>query len=146
MLLLAKAALGFGATLAMAGVYVMHEGVIRVDVDEHREGGQHVHFWVPATVVATGLHFVPADKMRDSAAQVRPYLPVLREVSKELEKYPDAELVDVRDQQNHVRVAMVEGKLRIDAVSEDGDVVHVSVPAAVLRDVADELEAKAPGV
>jgi len=146
MLLLAKAALGLGATLAMAGVYVFHEGVIRVDVDEHREGGQRVHFWVPATVVAAGMHFVPAEKMRGSAAQVKAYLPVLREVSKELEKYPDVELVDVESGQDHVRVAMVEGKLRIDAVSEDGDVVHVSVPAAVLRDVADELEAKAPGV
>jgi hypothetical protein len=41
---------------------------------------------------------------------------------------------------------MVDGKLRIDAVSGDGDVVHVSVPARVLRDVADELEEKAPGV
>jgi len=146
MLLLAKAALGFGATLAVAGAYVFHEGVIRVDVDEHRDGGQHVHFWVPATVVAAGMHFVPAEKIQDSAAQVRPYLPVLREVSKELDKYPDVELVDVESGEDHVRVAMVEGKLRIDAVSEDGDVVHVSVPAAVLRDVADELEAKAPGV
>jgi prephenate dehydrogenase len=41
---------------------------------------------------------------------------------------------------------MVEGKLQIDAVSADGDVVHVSVPARVLQDVADELEEKAPGV
>jgi hypothetical protein len=146
MLILAKVALGFVAMSAMAGVYVFHEGVIRVDVDEHREGGSHVHFWVPAMVVATGMHFVPADKMRDAATQVRPYLPVLREVSKELPKYPDAEFVDVEDAQQHVRVAMAGGKLRIDAVSDDGDVVHLSVPAQVLSDVADELEEKAPGV
>jgi translation initiation factor IF-1 len=56
------------------------------------------------------------------------------------------ELVDVAGQDNHVRVAMVDGKLRIDTVSEDGDVVHVSVPARVLRDVADELEEMGPGV
>jgi len=146
MLMLAKVALGLGAAMTAAGVYVFHEGVIRVDVDEHRTDGSHVHFWVPATVVATGMHFVPADKMRDAAAQVRPYLPVLREVSKELQKYPDAELVDVESAEDHVRVAMVGGKLRIDAVSEDGDVVHLSVPAQVLSDVADELEAKAPGI
>jgi len=146
MLILAKVALGFGATMAAAGVYVFHEGVIRVDVDEHRPDGSHVHFWVPATVVATGLRFVPPEKMRDAAAQVRPYLPVLREVAKELQKYPDAELVEVAGAEDHVRIAMVSGKLRIDAVSEDGDVVHLSVPARVLSDVADELEAKAPGV
>lgn len=144
--MLAKVALGLGAAAAMAGVYVFHEGVIRMDVGEHREGGSHVHFWVPATVVATGMHFVPADKMREAVKQAHPYLPVLREVAKELEKYPDAEFVDVEDAQQHVRVAMSAGKLRIDAVSEDGDVVHLSVPARVLRDVADELEAKAPGV
>jgi hypothetical protein len=146
MLMLAKVALGLGATAAMAGAYVFHEGVIRVDVDEHRDGGSHVHFWVPATVVSTGMHFVPSEKMKQAAAQVRPYLPAVREMAKELEKYPDAELVDVASGQDHVRVAMVGGRLRIDAVSEDGDVVHVSVPAEVLRDVADELESKTPGV
>lgn len=144
--MLAKVALGLGATAAMAGAYVFHEGVIRVDVDEQRAGGSHVHFWVPATVVTSAMHFVPGDKLRDAEQQMRPYLPVLREVSKELEKYPNMELVDVSGQDNHVRVAMVNGKLGIDAESEDGDVVHVSVPAQVLQEVADELEAKGPGV
>ena len=146
MLILARLALGLGATMAMAGAYVFHEGVIRVDVDEHREGGGHVHFWLPATVVAVGMHFMPKDQLNHTTEQVRPFLPALREVAKELEKYPNVELVDVTDARDHVRVAMVEGKLRIDAVSGDGDVVHVSVPARVLRDVADELEEKAPGV
>jgi len=146
MLMLAKAALGFGTMVVMAGVYVFHEGVIRVDVDEHRDGGSHVHFWVPATVVATGLRFVPPGKLCDAASQARPYLAVLREISKELPKYPDAELVDVESREDHLRVAMSGGKLRIDAVSENGDVVHISVPAQMLREVADELEAKAPGV
>ena len=146
MLVMAKVALGMGATLAMAGAYVFHEGVIRVDVDEHREGGSHVHFWVPATVVATGMYFIPKGQLNHTTAEMRPFLPVLREVAKELEKYPNAELVDVSDARDHVRIAMEGGRLRIDAVSEDGDVVHVSVPARVLGDVADELEEKAPGV
>ena len=51
MLLLAKAALGLGATVLFAAAYVFHEGVIRVDVDENRVDGNHVHVWVPATVV-----------------------------------------------------------------------------------------------
>jgi hypothetical protein len=144
MLILAKVALGLGATMAMAGAYVFHEGVIRVDVDEHQAGGSHVHVWVPATVVSAGMHFVPKDQLNQATQEARPFLPVLREVAKELEKYPNVELVDVRDAQDHVRVAMVDGKLRIDAVSGDGDVVHVSVPARVLQDVADELEEKAP--
>jgi hypothetical protein len=146
MLILAKVALGLGATMAMAGAYVFHEGVIRVDVDESRAGGPHVHFWVPATIVATGMHFMPKDQLNHTTREMRPFLPALREVAKELENYPNAELVDVSDARDHVRVAMVDGRLRIDAVSGDGDVVHVSVPERVLRDVADELEEKAPGV
>jgi hypothetical protein len=146
MLILAKAALGMGATLAMAGVYVFHTGVIRVEVDEHREGGSHVHFWVPATVVSAGMHLMSHDQLRHTSEEVRLFLPVLREVAKELERYPNVELLDVTDARDHVRVAMVNGKLQIDAVSGDGDVVHLSVPARVLRDVADELEEKAPGV
>jgi prephenate dehydrogenase len=67
-------------------------------------------------------------------------------LTKELEKYPNVELVDVTNARDHVRVAMVDGKLRIDAVSGDGDVVHLSVPARVLQDVVDELEENAPGV
>jgi hypothetical protein len=146
MLILAKVALGLGATMAMAGAYVFHEGVIRVDVDEQRAGGSHVHFWVPATVVAVGMHFMPKEQLNRATEEARPFLPVMREAVKELEKYPNVELVDVTDRRDRVRVAMVDGKLRIDAVSEDGDVVHLSVPARVLRDVADELEERAPGV
>jgi hypothetical protein len=36
MMLLAKAALGMGSALVLAGAYTFHEGVIRVDVDEFR--------------------------------------------------------------------------------------------------------------
>jgi len=145
MLFLAKAALGFGATLAIAGAYVFHEGVIRVDVDENRSEGSHVHLWVPATVVPLGLHVVPSHDLRQAAAQARPYLPVLREVSKELKKYPNAELVDVIDSENHVHIAVHSGKLYIDAVS-DNENIHVSVPAETLSDVADRLEEIAPSI
>jgi hypothetical protein len=145
MLFLAKAALGFGATLAIAGAYVFHEGVIRVDVDENRSEGSHVHLWVPATVVPVGLHVVPSHHLRQAAAQARPYLPVLREVSKELKKYPNAELVDVIDSENHVHIAVHNGKLYIDAVS-DNENIHVSVPAETLSDVADRLEEIAPSI
>ena len=55
MLVLAKVALGLGATLAMTTAYVFHEGVVRVDVDERRPGGSHVHVWVPATAVSAGM-------------------------------------------------------------------------------------------
>jgi hypothetical protein len=145
MLFLAKAALGLGASVALAGVYVFHEGVIRVDVDENRIQGSHVHVWVPATVVPVGLSVVPNQKLREAAAQASPYLPALREVSKELKKYPDAELVNVRDATDHVHIAVHRGKLYIDAVSET-DNIHVSVPVETISDVANRLEEAAPAI
>jgi len=145
MLILAKAALGVGATLALAGVYVFHEGVIRVDVDQHRSGGSHVHFWVPATTVSVGLRLAPRRNLQQAAAKVRPYLPVLRELSKELKKYPDAEFVDVRNSSGHVRITMRESKLSIDVLN-DTENIHVTVPVQTICDVADRLEDAAPGV
>jgi len=143
MVFLAKAALGLGATMAVAFACVFREGVIRVDVDEHV--GPHVHFWVPATAVSAGLRLLPRHCLEHAATEARPFLPLLREVSKELEKYPNAEFVEVRDSSDHVRVAMVNGKLEIDAVGDD-QVVRVRVPAETIRDVADRLEDPAPGI
>jgi len=146
MLFIAKATLCASATLAVAGAYVFHEGVIRVDVDENRSGGSHVHVWVPATAVWGGLRVVPSHYFRQAAQQSRPYLPVLREVAKELEKYPNAELVDVRGaHQEHVRISVRNGKLYIDAVDQENN-IHVSVPTETIADVADRLEDAAPSI
>jgi hypothetical protein len=145
MIFLAKAALGLTGCLALTTAYVFHEGTIRVDVDENYSGGSHVHVWVPATAVSAGLRLTPSHYLEQAASQTRPYLPVIREVAKELQKYPNAELVDVRDSTDHVHIAVRGGKLCIDAVS-DKEVVHVAVPADVISDVADRLESVAPGV
>jgi len=145
MLFLAKAALGVGATLALTAGYVFHEGVIRVDVDENRAGGSHVHFWIPATAVSGGLRVVPRHYIQQAAEQSRPYLPVLREVAKELEKYPNAELVDVQGNDQHVRVSVRSGKVYIDAVDKENN-VHVSLPTETISDVADRLEDATPGI
>ena len=145
MLFIAKAAIGAGATLALVGAWVFHEGIIRVDVDEARSGGSHVHFWVPATTVSTGLRLAPRRYVRQATDKSRDYLPVLREISKGLQKYPNAELLDVRDASNHVHVSVKGGQLYLDAVSDDEN-IHISCPTVTLEHVADRLEDAAPGV
>jgi hypothetical protein len=142
MLFLAKATLGLSATLAMSAVYVFHEGVIKVDVDEHRGDGSHIHVWVPATAVNFGMYCVPHRQLEKAAAQVQSYLPALRELAKELKKYPNAQLVDVKDSNEHVQVALVDGKIQIDVVDPD-ETVHVRVPVETLEDLSDRLEANA---
>ncbi len=145
MLFVAKVVLGLGATVAMSTAYVFHEGVISVDVDEHKAGGSHVHFWVPASAVNLGLQVVPRQHLEDAARQAQPFLPALRELAKELKKYPNAELVDVQDGKDHVRIAIVDGKIQIDAIDHD-ETVHVRVPVDTLLDVSDRLEADAPTI
>jgi hypothetical protein len=143
-MLLANLALGVGATIVLAGVYTMHDGVMRVDEDN--SNGRHVRVWVPAAVVPMAMHVVPRHNMVHAAQQVRPWLPTLRALTKELEKYPNAEFVDVRDgRDQHVRISTHNGKLLID-VDQPDEHVHIACPLAVMRDMANELEANAPGV
>ncbi len=90
-MILAKLALGAVGTLAFATVYTFREGTIRVDVDEHRPGGSHVHVWVPAALVPAAMHFVPDDKLLEAACHAREALPIVKIVAAELENYPNAD-------------------------------------------------------
>ena len=144
MMLLAKAALGLGGTIVLAGAYTFHEGVIRVDVDEFRSGGSHVHMWVPAAAVPMAMHLVPDKHMRHVSVQARESLPILHAVIKELKKYPDADFVEVVDHDQHVRVRTHDGKLQIDVDTPD-EKVHILCPLSTIDDVTIQLEEHTSG-
>ena len=144
MMLLAKAALGVGGALLAAGVYTFHEGVIRVDVDEFRAGGSHVHLWVPAAAVPMAMHFVPKHHLCEAASHAHEFLPVAHALFKELKKYPDAEFVEVKDDEDHVQIRTHGGKLEIE-VNEPDEKVHLLVPLSTVDDVVGQLEDSAPG-
>jgi hypothetical protein len=144
MLLLAKAALGLGGALVVAGAYTFHEGVIKIDVDEYREGGEHVHVWVPAAVVPMVMHLAPQKELRHAARQAKEFLPAARAMAKELRKYPDAQLVEVLDGADHVQIRTHDRKLQID-VNEPKETVHLLVPLATLDDVLEQLDSSDPG-
>jgi hypothetical protein len=144
MMLLAKAALGLGGTLVLAGAYTFREGLIRVDVDEHRAGGSHVHIWVPAAMVPMALHFVPKHDLCDAAQRAREVLPAIHAFAKELQKLPDVDLMDIIDGEEHAQVRTRSGKLQMDVDSPD-EHVHLRVPLSTLDDVVGQLEESAPG-
>jgi hypothetical protein len=144
MMLLAKAALGLTGTLAVAGAYTFHEGVIRIDVDEYRDGGSHVHLWVPAAVVPMTMHLVPREYLRQAAEHAREFMPIMRAVVKELKRYPDVDLVEVSDGRQHVQIRTHQGKLQID-VEEPDQNLHLLCPLSTLDDVANQFEDIAPG-
>jgi hypothetical protein len=145
MIILAKCALALTSTIVVAGVYTFHEGVIKVDVDEHRDGGSHVHFWVPAAAVPMAMHFVPKRHFREMPAEASECLPLLKIVTSELRHYPNTTFVDVQDGNDHVRVATFGSKIQIDVVNSEEN-VHIAVPLSTVNDVANQLAADAPGV
>ena len=144
MMLLAKAALGLGSTLVLAGAYTFREGVIRIDVDEYRSGGSHVHMWLPAAAVPMAMHFVPGKQIHHASERASEALPVLHAIVKELKKYPDADFVEVVDHDQHVRMRTHGGKLQID-VDAPREKIHVLCPLSTIEDVTSQLEEYAPG-
>ena len=143
MVLLAKIALGLGATVVMAGAYTFREGLIRVDVDETRGEEHHVHVCVPAAMVPMAMHFVPRSQMLRAGEQSEKFMPLVHAVAKELQNYPEAELVEVHDGEQYVRIRTHNDNLMIDA-EEPGQTVHVSCPLATIDDVSRELATLAP--
>ena len=145
MVILAKVALGVAGTMALATVYTLREGMIRVDVDEHQTNGSHVHLIVPAAVVPMALHFVPDDQLQRAEEHADEWLPIVRAVAESLRQHPEANFVEVQDanQQEHVQVRTVDGKVRVDVV-DPGEEVHVACPIATIEDVAEQLGARKP--
>jgi hypothetical protein len=143
MMLLAKAALGLGGAFVLAGAYTLREGLIRMDVDEYRAGGSHVHVWVPAAMVPMAMHFVPKHALCKAAQQAREVLPAMHAFAKELEKLPDVDLMEITDGEEHAQVRTRSGKLQVDVDSPD-EHVHLRVPLSTLDDVVGQLEESTP--
>jgi len=145
MILAAKIGLGMASTVVFATVYTFREGTIRIDVDEYRDGGSHVHFWVPAAAVPMAMHFVPKEHLREASRHADEFVPVIQALTSEMRKYPDTIFVEVEDGNDHVRIGTVGRRLQID-VDNPEEKVHVAVPLSTLNDVAAQLAEKRGGV
>jgi hypothetical protein len=142
-MLLAKIALGVCGTMVIAGAYTFREGVLRVDVDENRGNGSHVHFWFPAAAVPMAMHLVPKEQLKEAGRDAGRWMPLAHALSKQLEKYPNAELVEVRDGEQHVQIRTHNGKLLIDVDAPD-EQVHVVCPLAMIEDISDQIASYSP--
>jgi hypothetical protein len=139
MIMLAKVALGFAGTIAVAGAYTFREGVMRIDVDEHRDGGTHVHLWLPAAAVPMLMDVVPRHHLQHAAEQAREWMPVARIATAELARLPDSTLVEVQDGREHVLISLQNGAIKID-VTDPEEAVHVLCPLATIGDVSSIIE------
>ena len=63
--------------------------------------------------------------------EIRPYLPAMRELSRQVEQLPDAVLVEVIGPDETVRIETRNGRIIVD-VTGRSERVHVSVPASTV--------------
>jgi len=137
-----KAIAGMAGTTLLAGALVFHEGVITVNVREKRADGDHVRFFVPATVVSYGMGLAPEEQIRRATRHAHEYLPVARIALQELAKCPDSVLVEVKDRDEHVLIEKRGGRLLVNVDSRSEE-VHVGVPIQTVVSVIKELESSA---
>jgi hypothetical protein len=139
-MILAKIAVWGLGTVVVGGAVLCSEGLVTVRVRQREPDAHNIFVVAPAMLVPLGMKIVPRDSLRRDAAEIRPYLPMIRAAADELAKCPDVTLVDVSDHEDHVRVAKHWGAIVVD-VDEPGHTVHVSVPIravqSTLRELAD---------
>jgi hypothetical protein len=140
-MILAKLVVGLAATLVVGTTYLVQDGFVHVSVDENYSGGTHLHLIVPAMIAPIAAACIPERHLHGAREQVQAYLPAIRTAAFELNKLPDAVLVDVHDNQQHVRVSKAGGGLKIEVQSPD-EHVDVWVPLRAAYDTASSLESR----
>ncbi len=141
--MLGKVMAGLASSLALAGAYVVHEGAIRIQVDEQGAKGSRLHLLVPAALVPAAMMFVPEAALLEAATRARPWLPAVRAATEGLARQPDCDLLEVRSADEHVQVAK-RGALLVVDVESLRETVHVSVPLRTINGVAHRLESWSP--
>ena len=143
MVLLAKLALGALGTAATAGALISSEGYVSVRVHEKKADGTHLTLFVPATVLDVGMHCVPSAKLQDASRQVRPWLPTIHAAVEAMKSEKDTTLVEVREENEHVVVAMRGGDIVVD-VDDPNETVHVSTPLRAIDNALSQIAAAGP--
>lgn len=137
------ALLGAASLAGTVGVVTYNAGAVRVSVVEKRPNGDRVHVFVPAIMVPMAMGFIPAKHFHVHGRDTHKWLPLLKAVSQELERCPDATLVEVTSPKEHVKISKLGNSLYID-VDDPGETVHVSFPVGVVQTVVNKLEAGNP--
>lgn len=131
--------LGSGFLLAAS---VVHTGLVTVKINESGPDGTHLYLPVPAILVHAGMAVLPALVEEDVWEEVRTDLgewaPVAAEVLRAVEDSPDAVLVEIENDREHVRIEKDGRTLEI-RVRDGRDSFEISLPASLLGRVAREI-------
>jgi hypothetical protein len=140
MILLGKIVLGMAGT-ALAGVGVLcSEGFVQVRVIEKEPQGHHINVIAPALIVPIVAHFAPKEDLRHATREMQPYMPTIRAALDSLREADDVVFVEVKDNDEHVKVAKSGGSIVVD-VDDPGETVHVSTPIRAIQSTVEQLAA-----
>jgi hypothetical protein len=140
MVLLGKIVLGVAGT-ALAGFGVLcSEGMVQVTVIEKQPPGHHINVIAPALLGPIVVHFAPRRDIEKASGQLRPWLPVARVALDSLREADDVVFVEVKENDEHVKVAKSGGSIVVD-VDDPGETVHVSTPIRAIQTTVEQLAA-----
>lgn len=143
MLLIGKIFLGAAGTVVAMGAVISSEGFVNVKVHEKKPDGVHLHIIAPVLLMNAGLQFVPRQHLREASEQIQPWLPVIDAAVQGLKESDDVDLVEVTQEDQHVKVATSGGALVVDVTDPEND-VHVSLPLNEINRVVHEIAAAGP--
>ena len=120
-------------TVALGAATAIGQGVVHVQVDSDGLDGDHFGLAVPAVLIDVALRVAPVHLVVDEIPieEIRPYLPIMGELSRQIEELPDAVFVEVTGPDETVRIEKKNGRFVID-VTGSGERVHVSVPVSTV--------------
>ena len=131
--------MGSGFLLAAS---IVQSGLVTVRVHESGPDGTHLYIPVPAALINAGLTVLPALVQEDVWEEVRTDLgewaPVAAEALRAVEDAPDAVLVEIENDREHVRIEKDGRSLEV-RVRDGKDSFEISLPASLLGRVAREI-------
>lgn len=130
--------------MGTAAIVTYDAGAVRVSVVEKKSHGTNVHLIVPAVLVPMVLEFVPSHNFHRQSEETRKWLPIVKAAMRELDRCPDATLMQVTSSDENVNISKRGNSLSID-VDDPGETVHVSFPVPLVRSVVQKLEESNPG-
>jgi hypothetical protein len=120
-------------TVGLGAANVIGQGMVRIQVDSGGLDGNQFDLAVPAALIDVALRLAPVHLVEDEMPieEIRPYLQVMDELSRQIERLPDAVFLEVTDSDQRVRIEKRNGRFVIDVTGSD-ERVHLSVPVSTV--------------
>lgn len=129
--------------MLMVGGVVMNSSIMLVNVDTD---DVRVVVPVPLSLVQVALAFAPDDAKYVRIPEIAEYLPAFDRIVEELRAMPDALLVEVQDDGDHVKIFKRGDVLRVEVDEGHDEMVRVSLPLAALAAMVDAYDAETQAI